>query len=65
MLGQRSWYLPRWLDWLPHLQAEPPEAPSSDEPVAAGHPAARPARPAPAREVTRTSMTPGELGATP
>ena len=33
LLGQRSWYLPRWLDWLPHLQAEPPEAPSSDEPV--------------------------------
>ena len=27
MLGQRSWYLPHWLDWLPHLQAEPPEAP--------------------------------------
>ena len=23
MLGQRSWYLPRWLDWLPHLQADP------------------------------------------
>ena len=34
LLGQRSWYLPRWLDWLPHLQAEPPQAPSSDEPVA-------------------------------
>ena len=33
LLGQRSWYLPRWLDWLPHLQVEPPEAPSSDEPV--------------------------------
>jgi RND superfamily putative drug exporter len=23
LLGQRSWYLPRWLDWLPHLQMEP------------------------------------------
>ena len=23
LLGQRSWYLPRWLDWLPHLQADP------------------------------------------
>ena len=33
LLGQRSWYLPRWLDWLPHLQAEPPQAPSSDKPV--------------------------------
>ena len=31
--AQRSWYLPRWLDWLPHLQVEPPEAPPSDEPV--------------------------------
>jgi len=38
LLSQRSWYLPRWLDWLPHLQAEPPEAPSSDEPVAARAP---------------------------
>ena len=23
LLGQRSWYLPRWLDWLLHLQADP------------------------------------------
>ena len=60
LLGQRSWYLPRWLDWLPHLQAEPPEAPSSDEPVAARgtQPPARPG-PAPAREVTRSSTTAG------
>ena len=34
LLGQRSWYLPRWLSWLPNLQVEPPEAPSSGEPVA-------------------------------
>ena len=33
LLGQRSWYLPPWLDWLPHLQAEPPKATSPDEPV--------------------------------
>ena len=33
LLGQRSWYLPRWLDWLPHLQADLPQAPSSDKPV--------------------------------
>ena len=38
LLGQRSWYLPRWLDWLPQLQMEPPRAPSSDEPEAAGAP---------------------------
>ena len=33
LLGQRSWYLPRWLDWLPHLQVEPPGAPSFEDPV--------------------------------
>ena len=22
LLGERSWYLPRWLDWLPHLEVE-------------------------------------------
>jgi putative drug exporter of the RND superfamily len=32
LLGQRSWYLPRWLHSLPHLQMELPKAPSSDEP---------------------------------
>jgi RND superfamily putative drug exporter len=42
LLGQRSWYLPRWLDWLPHLQADPPQAPSSDKPVAAGAPSRPP-----------------------
>jgi putative drug exporter of the RND superfamily len=40
LLGQRSWYLPRWLDWLPHLQAEPPAAPPTVDPVAAGAPGA-------------------------
>jgi RND superfamily putative drug exporter len=38
LLGQRSWYLPRWLDWLPHLQVESPEELSPDHPVAAGAP---------------------------
>jgi putative drug exporter of the RND superfamily len=23
LLDARSWYLPRWLDWLPHMQVEP------------------------------------------
>ena len=22
LLGDRNWYLPRWLDWLPHLNVE-------------------------------------------
>lgn len=26
LLGNRNWYLPRWLDWLPRLQVE--EAPA-------------------------------------
>ncbi len=36
LLGQRSWYLPRSLDWLPHLQVEPPEAPTPRDPLTAG-----------------------------
>jgi uncharacterized membrane protein YdfJ with MMPL/SSD domain len=22
LLGERNWYLPRWLGWLPHLEVE-------------------------------------------
>jgi uncharacterized membrane protein YdfJ with MMPL/SSD domain len=22
LLGDRNWYLPRWLQWLPHLEIE-------------------------------------------
>ncbi len=32
LLGDRNWYLPRWLEWLPHLEVEghvPAEAPST------------------------------------
>ena len=24
LLDKRSWYLPHWLDWLPHVEVEPP-----------------------------------------
>jgi RND superfamily putative drug exporter len=24
LLGDRSWYLPRWLDWLPRVEIERP-----------------------------------------
>jgi hypothetical protein len=60
LLGQRSWYLPRWLHWLPHLQMEPPKAPSSHEPAAVGgtQPSALSGSAA-AREVTRSSTTAG------
>jgi RND superfamily putative drug exporter len=40
LLGHRNWYLPRWLQWLPHvnIEGEPPPArpklaPLSVEPV--------------------------------
>jgi putative drug exporter of the RND superfamily len=28
MLGDRNWYLPRWLAWLPKVQVEGPPAPA-------------------------------------
>jgi RND superfamily putative drug exporter len=29
LLGERNWYLPRWLEWLPNLQVEgPPTTPA-------------------------------------
>jgi RND superfamily putative drug exporter len=32
LLGDRAWYMPRWLDRaLPHLTIEPPEEPAEDE----------------------------------
>ncbi len=24
LLGERTWYLPRWLGWLPHLDIDAP-----------------------------------------
>jgi RND superfamily putative drug exporter len=33
LLGDRSWYLPRWLEWLPHVEVERPvEAPPASNP---------------------------------
>jgi RND superfamily putative drug exporter len=29
LLDRRSWYLPRWLDWLPHVEVERPSASDS------------------------------------
>jgi len=30
LLGERNWYLPRWLEWLPHIEGEePPPAPEA------------------------------------
>jgi uncharacterized membrane protein YdfJ with MMPL/SSD domain len=36
LLGERNWYLPRWLSWLPRLGLE---APSTHEQAAAARPA--------------------------
>jgi RND superfamily putative drug exporter len=30
MLGNRSWYLPRWLGWLPRIEADPAPVPARD-----------------------------------
>ncbi len=32
LLGERSWYLPSWLDWMPHIEIEAPDvaAPTDD-----------------------------------
>jgi hypothetical protein len=40
LLGERNWYLPKWLEWLPRLDhgagpAPEPEARVEDEPVPA------------------------------
>jgi len=29
LLGERAWYLPSWLDWIPHVEVERPAAPPS------------------------------------
>jgi RND superfamily putative drug exporter len=28
LLGRWNWYLPRWLEWLPHVGVEGPASPS-------------------------------------
>lgn len=30
LLGDRNWYLPRWLEWIPHLEVEGQAAPESN-----------------------------------
>ena len=33
LLGERNWYLPRWLDWIPHLEVEGHAASESNSPA--------------------------------
>ncbi|MFE0458698.1 MMPL family transporter [Kitasatospora sp. NPDC058965] len=45
LLGERNWYLPRWLNWLPRLEHEvpvPPITPAATEPTATDLPLAGP-----------------------
>jgi anti-anti-sigma factor len=39
LLGDWNWYLPRWLDWLPHVAHEPALAEAASRAIAAAAPA--------------------------
>jgi hypothetical protein len=30
LLGERNWYLPGWLEWIPHLEVEGHATPESN-----------------------------------
>jgi putative drug exporter of the RND superfamily len=38
LLGERSWYLPRWLEWIPHLEVEGHAAPQTQARAASSRP---------------------------
>jgi len=44
LLGDRNWYLPRWLAWLPDVHVEGPQSDkrAADPPAATPPSAARP-----------------------
>ena len=33
LLGEHSWYLPRWLNWLPRIEVESPQIPRTTDDV--------------------------------
>jgi RND superfamily putative drug exporter len=35
LLGERNWYLPKWLEWLPRLERREPEATLDAKPAPA------------------------------
>ena len=45
LLGDWNWYLPKWLEWLPHVTTEPIATPGTTA-APAPRPATRPTRPA-------------------
>jgi RND superfamily putative drug exporter len=38
LLGDRNWYLPKWLEWLPDVRIEGPAEPASVPDASAGLP---------------------------
>ena len=51
LLGDRNWYLPGWLDWLPRVTAEPPARPEPlAGPTRSPEPSPRPRHPVRARQ---------------
>jgi uncharacterized membrane protein YdfJ with MMPL/SSD domain len=42
LLGERNWYLPRWLDWLPKISTYTPPPPPTRQPPKQPVPAGRP-----------------------
>ena len=57
LLGERNWYLPRWLAWLPDLQVEGTHEPQAQAPDARGDPARR----RPGRLIARMPQSIGPL----
>jgi RND superfamily putative drug exporter len=35
LLGERNWYLPSWLEWLPRIEADEPSAAPEGQPTPA------------------------------
>ena len=58
LLGERNWYLPRWLEWLPRFDVSESEAPGETRPVPVAAPATE-ATAAPARRRRRSLFAPG------
>ena len=57
LLGERNWYLPRWLEWLPNLQVEGP----ARAPGTGARRAGDPARRRPGRLIARMPQSIGPL----
>ncbi|HEX8105450.1 MAG TPA: anti-sigma factor antagonist [Solirubrobacteraceae bacterium] len=56
LLGEWNWYLPRWLEWLPHVQLEAGPAPALA--IATGQPSGVAAAPGVARPVSDAPARP-------